>query len=104
MATSFSRPPPQWGGLDLNSSNSGSACLGSGLVPPLGVVEKEVAVMIVLVRRNRCAVGAVVRRVVDDEVPGAVEEEAGPAAVRLVPQAFWMRCLCMPLVRLVSSL
>ena len=28
------------------------------------------AVLIVLVRRNRCAIGAVVRRVVDDEVPG----------------------------------
>jgi len=26
-----------------------------------------------------------VRRAVDDEVPGAVEEEAGPAAVRRVP-------------------
>jgi len=26
-----------------------------------------------------------VRRVVDDEVPGAVEVEAGPAAVRRVP-------------------
>ena len=43
------------------------------------------AVLIVLVRRHRCAVGAVVRRVVDDEVPGAVEEEVGPAAVRRVP-------------------
>jgi len=70
---------------DLNSSNSGCACLGSGLVSPLGVVEKEVAVLVVLVRRHRCAVGAVVRRVVDDEVPDAVEEEAGPAAVRRVP-------------------
>jgi len=48
--------------------------------PPLGVVEKEVAVLVVLVRRHRCAVGAAVRRAVDDEVPGAVEEEAGPAA------------------------
>ena len=47
-------PPPQWGGLDLNSSNSGCARLGSGEVPPLGVVEKEVAVLIVLVRRHRC--------------------------------------------------
>ena len=69
-------------GLDLKSSNSGCACLGSGVVPPLGVVEKEVAVLIVLVRRHRCAVGAVVHQVVDDEVPGAVEEEAGLAAVR----------------------
>jgi len=48
------------------------------------VVEEEVAVLIVLVRRHRRAVGAVVRRAVDDEVPGAVEEEAGPAAVRRV--------------------
>ena len=31
------------------------------------MVEKEVAVLVVLVRRNRCAVGAAVRRVVDDE-------------------------------------
>ena len=68
------------------------------------MVEKEVAVLIVLVRRHRRAVGAAVRRVVDDEVPGAVEEEAGPAAVRRVPQAFWIRCLYMLLVRLASSL
>ena len=66
------------------------------------MVEKEVAVL--LVRRHRRAVGVAVRRAVDDEVPGAVEEEAGPAAVRRVPQAFWMRCLYMPLVRLASSL
>ena len=49
------------------------------------VVKEEVAVLIVLVRRHRCAVGAAVRRAVDDEVPGAVEEETGPAAVRRVP-------------------
>ena len=49
------------------------------------MVEKEVAVLIVLVRRHRCAVGAVVRRAVDDEVPGAVEEEANQAAVCRVP-------------------
>jgi len=76
--------------LDLNISNSGCARVGSGVAPPLGVVEKEVAVLIVLVRRHRRAVGAAmcnsaVRRVVDDEVPGAVEEEAGPAVVRRVP-------------------
>jgi len=52
-----------------------------------------VAVLIVLVRRHRRAVGAAVRRAVDGEVPGAVEEEVGPAAVRRVPQAFWVRCL-----------
>ena len=75
-------PPPLSGGLDLNSSNSGCARLRSGVAPPLGVVEKEAAVLIVLVRRHRRAVGAAVRRAVDDEVPGAVEEETGPAAVR----------------------
>ena len=69
------------GGLDLNSSSCGCARLGSGVVPPLGVVGKEVAVLIVLVRRHRRAVSAAVRRVVDDEVLGAVEEEAGPALV-----------------------
>jgi len=74
--------PPLSGGLDLNSSNSGCARLGSGVAPPLGVVEKKVAVLIVLdVRRHRRVVCAAVRRAVDDEVPGAVEEEAGPAAV-----------------------
>jgi len=50
------------------------------------VVKEEVAVLIVLVRRHRRAVGAAVRRALDDEVPGAVEEETGPAAVRRVPQ------------------
>ena len=42
------------------------------------------AALVVLVRRHRRAVGAAVRRVLGDEVPGAVEE-AGPAAVRRVP-------------------
>ena len=49
------------------------------------MVEKEVAVQIAQVRRYRRAVGAAVRRAVGDE-------------------AFWMRCLYMPLVRLESSL
>ena len=71
--------------MDLKSSNSGCARLGSGVAPPLGVVEEEVAVLIVLVRRHRRAVGAAVRRAVNDEVPGAAEEEAGPTAVRRVP-------------------
>ena len=71
--------------MDLNSSNSGCARLGSGVAPPLGMVEKKVALLIVFVRRHRRAVGAAVRRAVGDEVPGAVEEEAGPAAVRRVP-------------------
>ena len=90
--------------MDLNSSNNGCARLGSGVVPPLGVVKEGVAVLFVLVRRHCRAVGAAVRRAVGDEVSGAVEEETGPAAVRRVPQAFWMRCLYMPLVRLASSL
>ena len=85
LAESVFSPPPSVGGLDLNSSGSGCARLSSGVAPPLGVVEEEVAVLIVLVRRHRRAVGAAVRRAVGDEVPGAVEEEAGPAAVRRVP-------------------
>ena len=40
------------------------------------MVKEEVAVLIALVRRHRRSVGAPVRWVVDDEVPGAVEEEA----------------------------
>ena len=84
--------------MDLKSSSSGCARLGSGVVPPLGVVKEEVAVLIV-VRRHRRAVGAAVRRAVGDEAPGAVEEEAGPAALRRVPPGLYM-----PLVRLASSL
>ena len=42
-------------------------------------------VLVVLVRRHCCAVGAAVRRAVDDEVPSAVEEKTGPAAVRRMP-------------------
>ena len=61
------------------------------------------AVLIVLVRRHRQAVGAAVRWAVDDEVPGAVEEEAGPAAVH-PGLLFLMRCLYMLLMRLASSL
>jgi len=38
MALAVSPHPPQWGrGLDLNSSNSGCARLGSGVAPPLGL-------------------------------------------------------------------
>ena len=68
--------PPFSGGLDLNSSNSGCA-RRSGVAPPLGVVEEEAAILIVLVRRHRRAVGAAVRRAVDDEVPGAVGTTSG---------------------------
>jgi len=45
--------------------------------------------LVVLVCRHCHAVGAVVRRAVGDEVPAAVEEETGPAAVRNVsPRKF----------------
>ena len=40
------------------------------------MVIEEVAVLIVLVGRHRRTAGAVVRRAVDDEFLGAVEEEA----------------------------
>ena len=40
----FFNYPPSVGGLDLNSSNSGCARLGSGVAPSLGVVKEEVAV------------------------------------------------------------
>ena len=42
------------------------------------------AVLIVLVRRHRRAVGAAVRRAMDDEVLGTNEEKAAQAAVRRV--------------------
>ena len=58
----FFMPPPQWGGLDLNSSNRGCARLGGEVDPPLGVVVEEVAVLVVLIRRHRRAVRAAVRR------------------------------------------
>ena len=68
--------------------------MGNALLPPvatrgeggptLGVVVEEVAVLVVLVRRHRHAVRAAVRRAVDDEIPGAIKEETGPAAVRRV--------------------
>jgi len=72
------------GGSDLNSSNRGCVRQGKEAALSLGVVKEEVAVVIVLVRRHRRAVGAAVRRAVDDEVPGAVKE-MGPAALRRVP-------------------
>ena len=76
--------------MDLNSSNRGCARLGGEVAPPLGVVIEEVAVLVIPVRRHRRVVGAAVRRAVDDEA--------------VCPQAFWVRCLHMPLVRLASSL
>ena len=73
----FHAPPPQWGGLDLDSRSSGCARLGGEVGPRLGVVVEEVAVLVVLVRRHRHAVRAAVRRAVDDEIPGAIKEETG---------------------------
>ena len=46
------------------------------MVPPLGVVKEKVTVLVVLVGRH-CAVGAALRRAVDDEVPSAVEKKTG---------------------------
>ena len=46
------------------------------------MVKEVVVVGVVLVRRHRRVVGTTVRRAVDDEVPGAVEEEPGPSTVR----------------------
>ena len=80
----FSRPPPQWGGLGLDSRSSGCARLGGGVGPPLKVVVEKVAVLVVLARRHRHAVRAAVRRAVDDENSSAIKEETGPAAVRRV--------------------
>ena len=83
-----SPPPPQWGGLDLNSSNRGCARLGSGVVPPLGVVEKEVAVLIVLVRRYRCCAGSWMMR----SRTRLGRRRAQPRCA-VCPQAFLVRCL-----------
>ena len=74
--------------------------------PPLVVFKEEVESLVVLFLRHRRAVGAAVRRAVDDEVPGAVEEEAGLAAVRRVPPGLLnaLPCTCHYLVCLASSL
>ena len=67
----------------VGSDSGGCARLGGSKVsPPLRVVKEEVVVVVVLVRRHRRAVGTAVRSAVDDEVPGAVEEETGPATMR----------------------
>ena len=58
------------------------------------MVEEEVAVLVVLVRRHRRAVGAAVRQAVYDEVPGAVEEATGLAAVRRVMPSRCAACTC----------
>jgi len=49
----------------LNSGNKGFARLGGEVAFSLGVFKEEVAVLVALVRRNCCAVGAAVRRAVD---------------------------------------
>ena len=59
-----------------NSIGSGCARLGSGVAPSLGLVKEEVAVLITLVRRHRRAVGAAVRRAVDDEISSAIKERS----------------------------
>ena len=53
------------------------------------MVVEEAAVLVVLVRRHRHAVRAAVRRAVDDEVPSAIEEEKGPAAMRRVSSGLY---------------
>jgi len=37
----FDFPPPQWGGLGLNSSNRGCVCLGSEVAPLSGRLKKK---------------------------------------------------------------
>ena len=69
--------------MDLNSSDRSCARLGSE--EALSEWLKIRGRSIVLVHRHRRAVGAAVRRAVDDEVPGTAEEETGPAAVNRVP-------------------
>ena len=60
------------------------------------MVKNEVAVLVVLIRRHCRDVGAAVRRAMDDEVPGVVEEETGPVAVRIGSSSgschSWCRC------------
>ena len=84
----FSYAPPV-GGIGsikyTGSSNRGCARLGGAVAPPLGVVKEKVTVLVVLVRRHCCAVGAALRRAVDGQVPSAVEKKTGPAAVRRMP-------------------
>ena len=74
--------------FDLNSGDRGCARLGGEVASTLGMVKEEVAVLVVLVRRNCCA--AAVRRAVGDEVPGAVEGLMGQAAVYFSLRVFSM--------------
>ena len=91
-------------GLDLKSSSKGHARLSGEVAHPLWVVKEEEVVLVVLVRRHCHAVGAAVRRAVDDEAPGAVEKETGQPRCAVCPHTFGMRCLYILLVRLASSL
>ena len=68
-----------------NSSNGGCARLGGEVALPLGVDKGEMAVLVVLIRQHCCTAGAAVRRAVGDEVPGAVEEEAGQPRCAVCP-------------------
>jgi len=71
--------------FDLSSGKRDCARLGGEVAPPLGLVKQKLAVLVVLGRWHRRAAGAAgaaVRRAVNDEVLGAVEEETGPAAMR----------------------
>jgi len=86
------RSPPLSGRIGSKQQQQWLRAPGSGVAPPLGVVKEEEAVLIELVRWYRRAVGAALRRAVDDEVPGAVEEEAGPATVRRVPPGLLIGC------------
>ena len=62
----------------FSSGNRGCARLGGEVALPLGVVKEELAVLVVLVRRHRRAVGAAVRQAVDDE-PGCGRGGDGPS-------------------------
>ena len=44
--------------MDLNSGTGGCVRPGGEVAPPLGVVKEEVTVLVVLVRRHCCALGA----------------------------------------------
>ena len=100
-------PPPSVGGLDLDSRNSGCARLGGEVGPPLGVVVEEVAVLVVL---SSSSVGIATPFAPRCAEPWMMMSRARSRRRRaqprcaVCPQAFWMRVLYMPLVRLASSL
>jgi len=59
------------------------------------VVKEEVAVLIVLVRRHRRAVGAAVRRAVNMRSRARPRRRRAQLRCAVCPQAFWMRYLYM---------